>query len=392
MRYATTHLLLALVFALSTAGCSRKEHVITGYDTEVIFVADDEYSDQSKFQDLTRSGWEIKSSRRAWRKHAYHYDEKQWGTEYTLQKAIYDNATPRTSLDEDEEQPVTAAVQQEAKEKINPAVDSIHGFASFTLGAPSSEYSSRVEIPPEDPLLPKVDNVIEAKVVQYRENEREWATFPVQEVVLRFEEGVVSVVRVRVAPELGFSHAFEIKYGKPTSSTDLSKTWQGNDTEVDMYLVPSLEYWDITITSKKVQKLCADRTNARFQKEGEALEKRAREAAQHFSDTTSTVTVTTATPTTPDAIKHDTQIHPENIIQYAPASSLTNKTTAEATSAPPMAEMVTLTKPVSVQLQSGTVTLPAGTKLEFVSQVGPRVHVRYLNSDQMIPISATDLK
>lgn len=102
---------------------------------------------------------------------------------------------------------------------------------------------------------------------------------------------------------------------------------------------------------------------------------------------------------TPDVIKYDTKIHPENIILDAPAPSLTNKTTSEATSTPreiptstPTIETVTLTKPVSVQLESGTVTLPIGTKLEFVSQVGPKVHVRYLNSDQMVPISATDLK
>jgi zinc-ribbon domain len=97
--------------------------------------------------------------------------------------------------------------------------------------------------------------------------------------------------------------------------------------------------------------------------------------------------ITSPTPDTTDTIKYDTQIHPENIIQDAPAPSPTNETTSA-----PATETVTLTKPVSVQLQSGTVTLPAGTKLEFVSQVGTKVHVRYLNSDQMIPISATDLK
>ena len=55
-------------------------------------------------------------------------------------------------------------------------------------------------------------------------------------------------------------------------------------------------------------------------------------------------------------------------------------------------QMITLTQPVSMQLTYGTVTLPVGTKLKFVSKVGTEVHVRYLNSDQMIPISATDLK
>jgi len=47
---------------------------------------------------------------------------------------------------------------------------------------------------------------------------------------------------------------------------------------------------------------------------------------------------------------------------------------------------------VSVQTASGTETLPVGTKLEFVSQINDKVHVRYLNADQVVPLSATGLK
>jgi hypothetical protein len=56
------------------------------------------------------------------------------------------------------------------------------------------------------------------------------------------------------------------------------------------------------------------------------------------------------------------------------------------------AVMITLTEPVTIQTQSGNVTLPVGTKLEFVSQINTKVHVHYLNSDYVIPISSTDLK
>ena len=59
--------------------------------------------------------------------------------------------------------------------------------------------------------------------------------------------------------------------------------------------------------------------------------------------------------------------------------------------APPPAEMITLTQPVPIQTESGTVTLPVGTKLQFVSQINTKVHVYYLNKDYIIPIDATDL-
>lgn len=59
---------------------------------------------------------------------------------------------------------------------------------------------------------------------------------------------------------------------------------------------------------------------------------------------------------------------------------------------PPPAEMITLTQPVPIQTESGTVTLPVGTKLQFVSQLNTKVHVYYLNRDYTIPIDATDLK
>ncbi len=70
-----------------------KPQVITGYETKILFVGEDDYSASSEFRELTHSGWEIKNSRRAWAKHPYKYDQKQWGEEYTLQKALY--GTPK---------------------------------------------------------------------------------------------------------------------------------------------------------------------------------------------------------------------------------------------------------------------------------------------------------
>jgi hypothetical protein len=56
------------------------------------------------------------------------------------------------------------------------------------------------------------------------------------------------------------------------------------------------------------------------------------------------------------------------------------------------ARLVTLTQDVSVQLPYGTVTLPAGTRLEFVSSDSSEVHIRYMNTEQAIPISAVDVR
>jgi hypothetical protein len=59
---------------------------------------------------------------------------------------------------------------------------------------------------------------------------------------------------------------------------------------------------------------------------------------------------------------------------------------------PAPARFVTLTQDVSVQLPYGTTTLPAGTRLEFVSSDSSEVHIRYMSTEQAIPISAVDVR
>jgi hypothetical protein len=76
--------------------------------------------------------------------------------------------------------------------------------------------------------------------------------------------------------------------------------------------------------------------------------------------------------------------------KYADIFAATQANTPPATKAP--ARFVTLTQDVSVQLAYGTVTLPAGTRLEFVSSDSSEVHIRYMNTEQAIPISAVDVK
>ena len=92
---------LTIIFTVSLAiliggglllyGWRSKPQKITGYETKIHFVGESDYSSESEFKRLTQSGWEIKSSRRAWTRKPYAiYDtDKDWGTEYTMQKAVY---------------------------------------------------------------------------------------------------------------------------------------------------------------------------------------------------------------------------------------------------------------------------------------------------------------
>lgn len=65
----------------------EKPKEITGYETKTVFIKD---SDTSKdINDYSRQGWEIKSQRRAWSA-LFEGADKEWGTEYSIQKAIYE--------------------------------------------------------------------------------------------------------------------------------------------------------------------------------------------------------------------------------------------------------------------------------------------------------------
>jgi len=56
-------------------------------------------------------------------------------------------------------------------------------------------------------------------------------------------------------------------------------------------------------------------------------------------------------------------------------------------------KVVTITKPISIPVQHGSVGVAVGTKLPFVSRAGDKVRVRYYDgADYDIPMSATDLK
>lgn len=54
-------------------------------------------------------------------------------------------------------------------------------------------------------------------------------------------------------------------------------------------------------------------------------------------------------------------------------------------------QYVTLRQPVEVKIPYGSAVLPVGTRLEVLDQRSDVVKVRYANSEQVIPISATNL-
>ncbi len=61
-----------------------------------------------------------------------------------------------------------------------------------------------------------------------------------------------------------------------------------------------------------------------------------------------------------------------------------------ATTAAVAKNMVTITKPVSVQLQFGKVTLAPGTKMRLIKLEGPNVRVNFNNNVILIPLAMTD--
>jgi hypothetical protein len=65
-------------------------------------------------------------------------------------------------------------------------------------------------------------------------------------------------------------------------------------------------------------------------------------------------------------------------------------TIPQATAAPE--QVVTITKPVTIQIQYGTTVLQPGTKLPILSRDSQNVDVRYLNARYAIPISSTNLR
>ena len=76
---------IVIIFSILPQNNTEK---IIGYETKIVFVGDDDFAANAEFEQLTKSGWEIKNSRRAWEKHPFKYDEKSWGSEYTLQKPM----------------------------------------------------------------------------------------------------------------------------------------------------------------------------------------------------------------------------------------------------------------------------------------------------------------
>jgi len=58
----------------------------------------------------------------------------------------------------------------------------------------------------------------------------------------------------------------------------------------------------------------------------------------------------------------------------------------------PVPSTVTLTRSIFVKIPYGAVTLQPGAKLPLISRDGATVRVRYMDTEQIIPISATDLK
>ncbi len=92
----------------------------------------------------------------------------------------------------------------------------------------------------------------------------------------------------------------------------------------------------------------------------------------------------------PDAIKGDTQIHPENIIKDAPASSLETQTLPEIQAPPPPGlGCVILNRDVEVSHGIRKIVIPKDSKLPVVGRGSRTVAVRFQDEIETIPKSAT---
>ncbi|MEI7821056.1 MAG: DUF4339 domain-containing protein [Verrucomicrobiota bacterium] len=162
--------------------------------------------------------------------------------------------------------------------KVNKAVDAITGFSTFVLGAPSAAFKSRVKAE----LSRNIGSYTKETVAELNDNEKDWAGFAVSKVGLNFQESIISKVDVTLAPDGSeFAEAFKVRYGKPVSDLTDFATWEGNNTKVSIYSgYPNRVH--IEITSKKVDRFIEEQRSARYRKEKDATEQRAREAAKKF--------------------------------------------------------------------------------------------------------------
>ena len=85
---------------------------------------------------------------------------------------------------------------------------------------------------------------------------------------------------------------------------------------------------------------------------------------------------------------------PQETASSVPAPATTPVRDQEVvTITPADPKVVTITKPISIAVQHGSVGVAVGTKLPFVSRADDKVRVRYYDgADYDNPISATDLK
>ncbi len=59
---------------------------------------------------------------------------------------------------------------------------------------------------------------------------------------------------------------------------------------------------------------------------------------------------------------------------------------------PARPRFVTLLQPVTIQIQYGNVTLPSGSRVQFVSTEGADIRIRYAGTDALIPSSAASVQ
>lgn len=95
---------------------------------------------------------------------------------------------------------------------------------------------------------------------------------------------------------------------------------------------------------------------------------------------------------TPPAVPAETSPSPGSTPPASPPDETPTPTAVSTATPVPQPQVVTLIKPVPIQIPYGQVMLPPGTKLPLVSRDAQSATVRYMGEKYQVPVTSTDLK
>jgi hypothetical protein len=139
--------------------------------------------------------------------------------------------------------------------KKSAAIDELHGYKSFVLGADllTLAKANRIEIDPSD--RESIDPNKPYRAVPFAD-EKTWAGFNVPNVSAHFSEALLTEIWIDIGPDpqiKAFSDALEKKYGPISGYTTLGRPyWEGRHTYLEFNMVGN--FGNVIIRSLDVEK------------------------------------------------------------------------------------------------------------------------------------------